>query len=621
MSRHSIHSSWKRELGGLLRWYANLDGAGDADDVNREIDALYVESGCDAAKTRDALLRSVAERVGSERRPDDDDWVRVRVAVETNDARRLPRSANGRGALLPVTKRPGEGPARRSETWNVVTVPSWAVGRSYFLEIANNSPLDLSCEVVVDGTHAIARNAPVPAFRRGATINPDDRRYFEMHKWTFRPAERVSLSTTMTANANANSNAKEESSARTTQQRRGPNAGQRYNGTRPNYENGRVDLADYPDPTSYGWTFTGSVQNSRVEFFEKRLNNGGTVKLDLYYTTATVKTVLDHPTTGRNQLFRKCRASPEVYKAILLNPRYHTGLGYRRRAEGDNDLAAETETETATRGGAGNDETMTATNDDADDVDMEDGDARYYAKVDGYDFEEEGHRGRARAMPALESSAAFAAWEEANRRDWACLRARFYVSSKRRIRRDVGGGGRQRRPPPAEREPLPAPVPVVDVRASADATVSTHFRSTGPSTVAGRRRSDVRMERVPGLNDDPAWGTGPVFEYKLYYRRETEDDDEEGEEMDDDDDGDNDSTPEVQQRVPPLGAYRVDRWRQVESWHGAHRCADAEVADQQCAAAEEGILRTARTTDEVDRYLLAYWKWHESHQWTTTTTT
>jgi hypothetical protein len=43
---------------------------------------------------------------------------------------------------------------------------------------------------------------------------------------------------------------------------------QRYNRRRPNYKiTGRVNYDDYPDPTSYGWTFTGSCEGGRAEFF------------------------------------------------------------------------------------------------------------------------------------------------------------------------------------------------------------------------------------------------------------------------------------------------------------------------------------------------------------------
>jgi hypothetical protein len=114
-------------------------------------------------------------------------------------------------------------------------------------------------------------------------------------------------------------------------------ANQRYNGLRPTSEwlSRRVDTQQYPDPTAFGWTFTGSSQ--AVEFFERMVEHDATeylVKLDWYFTTATIKTSLDHPTQGKTQLFGK-HVSPREYKKILQNPRVHTGNRYQRRHNGD----------------------------------------------------------------------------------------------------------------------------------------------------------------------------------------------------------------------------------------------------------------------------------------------
>jgi hypothetical protein len=114
------------------------------------------------------------------------------------------------------------------------------------------------------------------------------------------------------------------------QQQQGPSAThlrtmQRYNHERPSemQYNKRVSMELYPDPTQFGWLFTGSWKV--VEFFEKN-----EIKLDWYFTTATVKTSMDHPTQGRTQLFRK-KVTPKVYRRILENPRAHTNQGYQRR--------------------------------------------------------------------------------------------------------------------------------------------------------------------------------------------------------------------------------------------------------------------------------------------------
>jgi hypothetical protein len=72
----------------------------------------------------------------------------------------------------------------------------------------------------------------------------------------------------------------------------------RHNGNRPSDTSQRVDMTLYPDPTEFNWTFTGSNEVSRVEFFERweRPQDGaGLLKLDFFYTTGTLKTSLDHP--------------------------------------------------------------------------------------------------------------------------------------------------------------------------------------------------------------------------------------------------------------------------------------------------------------------------------------
>lgn len=120
----------------------------------------------------------------------------------------------------------------------------------------------------------------------------------------------------------------------------------RYNGTRPPQNVNRI--AGFPDPTEYGWRFTGS--DTRVEFFEKSLvrdedfSGDGTttyclVKLDFYFTTGTIKTSMDHPTQGKTQLFASAKDQPisvELFREILLNPRVHTNLRYQTKKHRNN---------------------------------------------------------------------------------------------------------------------------------------------------------------------------------------------------------------------------------------------------------------------------------------------
>ena len=122
----------------------------------------------------------------------------------------------------------------------------------------------------------------------------------------------------------------------------GGSGGGRYNSLRPDYASagGRVPFELYPDPTLFGWAFTGSCSEpSRVEFYERAADDGsgGVVKLDFFYSTGTVKTSLHHPGRGKpTQLFGRAgnangpqpAITPEQYVEVLRNPRAHTGGRY-----------------------------------------------------------------------------------------------------------------------------------------------------------------------------------------------------------------------------------------------------------------------------------------------------
>jgi hypothetical protein len=55
--------------------------------------------------------------------------------------------------------------------------------------------------------------------------------------------------------------------------------------------------------------------------------SNGAVRINVYLTTMTVTTSLDHPKMGKGQLFRK-NVSLEMLRGIFKNPRLHTGKGY-----------------------------------------------------------------------------------------------------------------------------------------------------------------------------------------------------------------------------------------------------------------------------------------------------
>jgi hypothetical protein len=105
---------------------------------------------------------------------------------------------------------------------------------------------------------------------------------------------------------------------------------QRYNGTRPTNNHYRVAWEKYPDPTDYGWTFTGSWTNS-VEYFIK-----DNVTLDFYFTTGSLQTTLEHPSQGKMQLFISGKTvTPELFIQVLLDPVACTAQRYHNRDRGN----------------------------------------------------------------------------------------------------------------------------------------------------------------------------------------------------------------------------------------------------------------------------------------------
>ena len=72
----------------------------------------------------------------------------------------------------------------------------------------------------------------------------------------------------------------------------------------------------------FGWGEIPSKDPSMVSFMK------GATRINVYYTKMTVATVVNHPTQGRTQLFRKY-VNAELFEKICSNPRTHTKLGYK----------------------------------------------------------------------------------------------------------------------------------------------------------------------------------------------------------------------------------------------------------------------------------------------------
>ena len=72
-------------------------------------------------------------------------------------------------------------------------------------------------------------------------------------------------------------------------------------------------------------------QTSRVVSFAPSPDDPQAInRLNVYYTTGTVATCLDHPWQGKTQLFRR-DVSMSLLRQLMREPRLHTGTGYHRR--------------------------------------------------------------------------------------------------------------------------------------------------------------------------------------------------------------------------------------------------------------------------------------------------
>ena len=685
VSRSSIHSNWKKELGGIIRYYIHsisARGIRNESEIMKQLESMYVESGCDVEQTKNAILEQLGAIIPKSDVDDNDNnnrnqmdnqwkWVDIQMAIENTDE--IMQTAQGgnqnnnnstssttlqnstqqpindqilqsfipsednKGILLKKEIKNGEGPAHFHEQWTNIIVPQWAIGKSYYFQLINKSPLDLSCEMTVDD-HKIARNVPLPAHSH-RMIRPDNARYFETHKWIIQPAQRLKLHQVIKNDTTGrvvgvkqedNDNVQNVSNPPSQSQQR---IGKRYNSIRPNYNNQRVNTTNYPDPIVYGWTFTGSCEQSKVEFYEKNMNLGF-IKLDFYYTTATVKTTLVHPTMGANSLFRNTVTS-ELYVQILQNPRSHTNRGYRHSTDRPDDvidIAMMDDSNEIDQDESGKE----AQRDDNGDIPMDESNENnqnentsypQYARNDDYDFDNEGHANRATAMSKLETTNAYSAWEDAARKEWACIHAKFYISlpKKRNPYKSNDGDVRKGRGKRNEKqEDLPEQAPIVDVKAAEKATLGTKFHAVGPS--APRKRTTITMKRINGLNDQDEYRAAPLFEYKLYYRAEEEVIneeimiDEENNIMEENEEKDAEEgkseTPLSHQllNVNSVAEYKKEKIHQITKWHKTSAFQDEDEANF-VLENRVSFVNAAESVEIIDSIVQEYYQWFQKQQW------
>ena len=80
----------------------------------------------------------------------------------------------------------------------------------------------------------------------------------------------------------------------------------------------------------HGWSLVAFDKAPNTLEFQKADGFGPPMKMQVFYTSGKVSTVVNHPKKGRNQMFRHHVGRKQLEK-IALNPRVHTRNGYRRK--------------------------------------------------------------------------------------------------------------------------------------------------------------------------------------------------------------------------------------------------------------------------------------------------
>jgi hypothetical protein len=96
------------------------------------------------------------------------------------------------------------------------------------------------------------------------------------------------------------------------------NVANRLNGERPSDVSGRVSRELYPDPTEFGWYFTGS--HKYIEYFER-----GEFRIEWYFTRAALKVVSTNQENRMKKRFLPGLTS-EAYIQMLQNPATYVNI-------------------------------------------------------------------------------------------------------------------------------------------------------------------------------------------------------------------------------------------------------------------------------------------------------
>jgi hypothetical protein len=142
----------------------------------------------------------------------------------------------------------------------------------------------------------------------------------------------------------------------------------------------------------------------------------------------------------------------------------------------------------------------------------------YYGKNPLYNFQKQGHENREVSLQALTSDFEFKQWQE-SRQLWACIHAKFYVSIPQTRQRRARLRQKDTAETKEHRIVVPEMTPIVEIRATANASVATKFAPLVSTTgTQPKFMSKVRMQRINGLSDDPNWVSGAILERNLFYR-------------------------------------------------------------------------------------------------------
>ncbi len=79
----------------------------------------------------------------------------------------------------------------------------------------------------------------------------------------------------------------------------------------------------------YGWRIKEFQPNISLAIYVKAIENFD-CKINIYLTTMSVTTYINHPKKGKGQLYRK-NIKYDLLDKIFKNPRQHTGKGYYKK--------------------------------------------------------------------------------------------------------------------------------------------------------------------------------------------------------------------------------------------------------------------------------------------------